>query len=168
MHSSWFCFDFTKSAPCYSCMCFNLPISLTVVSLGVGQLHDYIALKTMSRHDARFVVIIEVPQWKGPGEYEYRQTSNIRRTVVGNKIVDHSDVVGVSPVGAAPTTFSLSIWHLASRRDEKHFSFGICAFYIRGLTIVVSYLTADEQMQQDANHVQILWVILAVSYCQKY
>ena len=36
----------------------------------------------------------------------YCKTSNIRRTLVGNKIVDHSDVVGASPVGAAPTTFS--------------------------------------------------------------
>ena len=34
----------------------------------------------------------------------YRKTSNIRRTLVGNKIVDQSDVVGASPVGAAPTT----------------------------------------------------------------
>ena len=33
----------------------------------------------------------------------YRQTSNIRRTSEGNKIVDQSDVVGASPVGAAPT-----------------------------------------------------------------
>ena len=32
---------------------------------------------------------------------EYRKVSNIRRTLVGNKIVDHSDVVGASPVGAA-------------------------------------------------------------------
>ena len=38
----------------------------------------------------------------------YRQVSNIRRTLVGNKIVDHSDVVGASPVGAAPTTSSFS------------------------------------------------------------
>ena len=38
----------------------------------------------------------------------YRQVSNIRRTLVGNKIVDNSDVVGASPVGAAPTTSSLS------------------------------------------------------------
>ena len=30
----------------------------------------------------------------------YRQVSNIRRTLVGNKIVDHSDVVGASPVGS--------------------------------------------------------------------
>ena len=38
----------------------------------------------------------------------YRKTSNIRRTLVGNKTVDHSDVVRASPVGAAPTTSSFS------------------------------------------------------------
>ena len=43
-----------------------------------------------------------------PRDKQYRQVSNIRRTIVGNKIVDHSDVVGASPVGAAPTTSSFS------------------------------------------------------------
>ena len=38
----------------------------------------------------------------------YRQVSNITRTLIGNKIVDNSDVVGASPFGAAPTTSSLS------------------------------------------------------------
>ena len=38
----------------------------------------------------------------------YRKTSNISRTFVGNKIVDNSDVVGASAVGAAPTTSSFS------------------------------------------------------------
>ena len=38
----------------------------------------------------------------------YRKTSNISRTLLGNKIVDHSDVVGASPVGAASTTSSFS------------------------------------------------------------
>ena len=38
----------------------------------------------------------------------YRQVSSIRRTLVGNQIVDQSDVVGASPAGAAPTTSSLS------------------------------------------------------------
>ena len=42
-------------------------------------------------------------QWK-----IYHQVSNIRRTLVGNEIVDHSDVVGASPVGAASTTSSFS------------------------------------------------------------
>ena len=38
----------------------------------------------------------------------YRQTSNISDTLVGNKIVDYSDVVGASPVGAAPTASPFS------------------------------------------------------------
>ena len=38
----------------------------------------------------------------------YPQTSNKSRILVGNKIVDHPDVVGASPVGAAPTTSSFS------------------------------------------------------------
>ena len=39
----------------------------------------------------------------------YRQTAHLSRTLVG---VDHPDVVGASPVGAAPTTsaFSTSTW----------------------------------------------------------
>ena len=40
--------------------------------------------------------------------YSYRKTSNISRTLAGNKIVDNSDVVGASPVGPAPTTSSFS------------------------------------------------------------
>ena len=38
----------------------------------------------------------------------YHKTCNIRRTLGGNKIVDHSGVVGASPVGAAPTISSFS------------------------------------------------------------
>ena len=49
----------------------------------------------------------------------YLSTSNIRRTLVGNKIVDHSDVVGASPAGAAPTTSSFSTYHLASSDSAK-------------------------------------------------
>ena len=49
----------------------------------------------------------------------YRKTSNISCTLVGNIIVDHSDVVGASPIGAAPTTSSFSTWHLASRDSAK-------------------------------------------------
>ena len=61
------------------------------------------------------------------------QTSYIRRALVGNPIVDHSDLVRVSTVGAAPTASSFFTQHLASiyctkttaKRDEKHFSLGI-------------------------------------------
>ena len=38
----------------------------------------------------------------------YRKTSYIRHTLLGNKIVDHTDVVGAAPVGAVPTTSSFS------------------------------------------------------------
>ena len=41
---------------------------------------------------------------------KYSQISNIRR----NPTIYHSDVVGASPVGAAPTTSSFSPQHLAS------------------------------------------------------
>ena len=39
---------------------------------------------------------------------DHRQISNIRCALIGYEIVDHSDVVGASPVGAAPTTSSFS------------------------------------------------------------
>ena len=38
----------------------------------------------------------------------YRKTFNISRTLLCNKIIDNSDVVRASPVGAAPTTSSFS------------------------------------------------------------
>ena len=41
-------------------------------------------------------------------ETKYPQSSDISHTLVGDKIIDHSDVVGASPVGAAPTTSSFS------------------------------------------------------------
>ena len=49
--------------------------------------------------------------WLNPKQWLddlYCQISNIEHTLVGNKIVDHSDVVGASPVGTAPTTSSFS------------------------------------------------------------
>ena len=49
-------------------------------------------------------VTVTCLSWNGT----YRKTSSISRTLVGNKIVDNSDVVGASPVGAAPTTSSFS------------------------------------------------------------
>ena len=43
-------------------------------------------------------------------KYKYGQIFAIKRILVGNKIVDHSVVVGASPVGAAPITSSFSTW----------------------------------------------------------
>ena len=42
----------------------------------------------------------------------YHQTFNISDTLVGNKMADHSGVVGALPVGAAPTMFSYLTLHL--------------------------------------------------------
>ena len=73
-------------------------------------------------------------------KYHYRKTSNISHNLVGDKIVDHSDVVGAAPVGAAPTTSSVLTYHLVSvdwaettaRQDEKYLSIGIwCDLYLR-------------------------------------
>ena len=70
----------------------------------------------------------------------YRRISSIRRTLLGNTIVYHSDVVGASPVGAAPTTASFPTEHLVSidctkttaRRRERYLSFVIwCVLYKR-------------------------------------
>ena len=44
--------------------------------------------------------------WVVWSPWTYCKTSNISRTLVGNKIVDNSDVIGASPVGDAPTTSS--------------------------------------------------------------
>ena len=79
----------------------------------------------------------------GVHQWIYRQTSNTSRTLVGNKIVDHSDLVGTSPVGTAPTTSSFSTEHLASTdwakttatRDEKNYVLGFGESYIRGLAV---------------------------------
>ena len=69
---------------------------------------------------------------------QYRQTSNISRTLVCNSFVDDTDVVGASPVGTAPTTSSFSTGHqvlmdwarTTARRYEKHLKVGIwCILY---------------------------------------
>ena len=44
----------------------------------------------------------------------YSEVSNISRTLVGNIIIDHADVVGASPVDVAPTASLFSTSHLAS------------------------------------------------------
>ena len=92
-----------------------------------------ISKKAQSYIKTRYGVILQ-NSLKGCIEiHSYRQVSDISRTLVGNKIVDHSDVVGASPVGAAPPTSSFSTWRLASmdwakttaRGYKKNVGFGI-------------------------------------------
>ena len=92
----------------------------------------------------------------------YRQVSNIRRTWVGNEIVDHSDVVGAAPVGATPTTSSFSTEHLASvycakttaSRVKKDLSFG--ASYIRDFTVIKSVQLAWTYVGAQCSY-ELLW-----------
>ena len=105
------------------------------------------ATKTSLMHDwpLRICILqLALKLWNRRLRSIYRQVSNIRRTLAGYKIVDHSDVVGVSPVGAAPTTSSFSTKYLAplawaktaARRDEKQLSLGFGASYIRDFTVI--------------------------------
>ena len=62
---------------------------------------------------------------------KYRKTSNISRTLVGNKIVDHSDVVGALPVGTAPSLqlhlhSRLNIWLQGIRQRQPQDKTRIC------------------------------------------
>ena len=67
----------------------------------------YIDGLVQERRNSRALAMESLQSCTKPSIY-YRKVSNIRRALVGNKIVDHSDVVGASPVGAAPTTSSFS------------------------------------------------------------
>ena len=107
-------------------------------------LHDVIMMNTFNDLAQGIHVLDDI--YGFDSKQTYRKTSNIRRTWEGNKIVDHSDVVGASPVGAAPTTSSFSTDHLSSmdwakttvRRDENHSRFGIWCSYIRDLMVLSS------------------------------
>ena len=75
----------------------------------------------------------------------YHQASNISRTLIGYEIVHHSDVVGASPAGAAPTASSdsrLNAWlqwigqqNNCKTRRESFIFFLFYAAYIRDFTV---------------------------------
>ena len=73
------------------------------ISTGTGRVVDTIPKDLGRSHK---LMIKQKKQIKD----KYRQTSNMRCTFIGNKIVDHPDIVGASPVGAAPTESSFSIY----------------------------------------------------------
>ena len=76
----------------------DLHMFVRVNSQALEQLYGYpsiskVTLKETDRIDVNLIIT-------------HRQASDISRTLAGNKIVDHSDVVGAAPVGATPTTSS--------------------------------------------------------------
>ena len=64
--------------------------------------------------------------WWMWGIFAYRQISNISRSVEGNKLAEHSDVVGSNYI-FIQTKHVASIYSAktTARRDETHLSFGL-------------------------------------------
>ena len=73
----------------------------TKLKIGSTQLNNGMSYANISK-PFQFDVL------KNYKQEEYLQSSNIGRTLVSNKLVDDSGVVGASPVGAAPTASSFS------------------------------------------------------------
>ena len=77
---------------------------------------DYLENKTIDKWVERVCITCMVIQFPFAADdvliiipsNTHRQNPNISRTLVGNAIVDHSDVLGASPVGAVPTTYLFS------------------------------------------------------------
>ena len=100
---------------------------MTVISV-----HSKIPIKTLHGPPMRGRYAVYALASVGGHNFIFRKVSNIRRTHLGNKIVDHSDVAGASPIGAAPTTSSFSTQYLApmdwakttARGNKKHLKLG--------------------------------------------
>ena len=75
------------------------------------QIKTYILLKVISICHRKLLLWYEFDNQHQVLQM-YHKTSNISCILVGIKIVNHSDVVGASSVGAAPTTSSFSTQHL--------------------------------------------------------
>ena len=89
-----------------------IPVSMYRASRGVevGTRRILFIILSRIRFCSVFFVFCWVSGLSCVGDYgDYHKVSNIRRTLVGNEIDDHSDVVGASPIGTAPTTSSISI-----------------------------------------------------------
>ena len=76
----------------------------TTTVLFVSELIGHLDRICTSLNPYTQVLWLEKPYFR----WEYRQVSDIRGTLVGNWIVHHSDLVGASPLSAAPTTSSFS------------------------------------------------------------
>ena len=76
---------------------------VTLVAItGTTTLEPYLLIKSQQLISQR------MPNLQMSYRLDYCHTYNISCTFVGNIVVDHSDVDGASPDGAAPTTSSFS------------------------------------------------------------
>ena len=87
-------------------------LTLNSTSAQIFDFYLQLLMKWKSQQSCSYTISIDSYWFNGAewnkSEMIYRKVSDIRCTLVGNKIVDHSDVVGASPVSAAPTTSSFS------------------------------------------------------------
>ena len=91
----------------FLCVCAFLSVMLSRLDLRMG----YVWCLWMKKLFITWLINFKICTYSVMYFYTntyYRQTSNIRRTWVGNKIVDYSDIVGASAIGAAPMTSSFS------------------------------------------------------------
>ena len=117
----------------------NFSVDKYILVVKFAETHSYLTLpRLISGHTVKCAICL---MWKPC----FRRTLKLRIEVAHNKIVDHSDVVGASPVSAAPTTSSFSTWHLAS----------MGAAYTRCLTIIGRFKITPE-------HTVMLIVVLYI------
>ena len=76
------------------------PVSSGVLERMAEQLTQCSGYESKQMNDIRYIVKFS--------HLTYCQISDISYNLAGNQIIDHSGVVGASPVGAAPTTSSFS------------------------------------------------------------
>ena len=91
------------------------PKVVILTTFGAASDEDFIKMKTFSFQCTElpfcllFCLLYCIDlSWKALWKAKYRQASNTRCALVGNKIAYHPDVVGASPIGTAPTKFSFS------------------------------------------------------------
>ena len=107
---------------CFAVLCCgytstDFPISIRLTSLALRQSNDCpSASKAALMNMDKYFMWIHYERLHNHNKAKHNKTVCIflgvyciRPTLVGNKCVDHSDVVGASPVGAAPTTSSFSL-----------------------------------------------------------
>ena len=121
-HNSWYCYPHRPPAgmtvPCpnifnintwiYSWWVFLLRLELWMEMVNGKSSYIICTLKCKLRCDSVVTIDWYMLHFAGLWINAYRLASNISSIIVGNIIVDHSDVVGASPVGAAPNIFSFS------------------------------------------------------------
>ena len=89
----------------FYCFCYTVFFIYNILELNRHEM-DYILEYQL---DQSHIIPLESFAWESCRDiWRYRQGSNMRGTLMGNTLIDHSDVVGATSVGAAPATSPFS------------------------------------------------------------